>query len=57
MLAKTSAGIDKACLTVSEIPECHIYGTGTLWTSTVLSILNGSYATTYCGSPSGAFID
>lgn len=57
VVTKTNAGIDKVCSAVSEVPECQAITTGAAWTTTVTTVLNASYLTTYCGSASAAFID
>ena len=48
--------IDKVCL---DDPECYIqnFDTGAEWIAIAEAAVDGNIVQTYCGSPSGAFLD
>jgi hypothetical protein len=54
--AKAIDGIDKFCL---DDPECYVpnFDTGAEWVSIAESAVDANIVQTYCGSPSGAFLD
>jgi hypothetical protein len=55
---KAEASIDKVCVTVPGNPPCYVaFTNGEQWTDTVSAVLVGGSPATYCGSPSGAFLN
>jgi hypothetical protein len=56
---KAIASIDKVCADVGANPSCYGAATdsGQDWTDLVKSVLAGNAPDTYCGSPSGAFLN
>jgi hypothetical protein len=57
--AKAVASIDKVCVTVPGNPPCYsaALDSGQEWTNAVEAVLVGASPNTYCGSPSGAFLN
>jgi hypothetical protein len=56
---KAVGSIDKVCVPVPGNPPCYAanLNSGQEWTDFVEAILAGASPNTYCGSPSGAFLD
>jgi hypothetical protein len=54
--AKAAAGIDKKC---ADDPDCYSVAlqSGSGWANLIGIAIDGAQADTYCGSPSGAFLD
>jgi hypothetical protein len=57
VVGKTGAGIDKKCTAIGAMPECSSQPDGAGWAMFVQGLLSAQYGNTYCGSPSGAFLD
>ena len=58
-VTKTSESIDKVCLETPGNPPCYSAGldSGAEWTGLVRGILASASPATFCGSPSGAFLN
>jgi hypothetical protein len=56
---KAIASIDKVCVTVPGNPPCYAptLNSGQEWTDLVEGIVVGASPNTFCGSPSGAFLN
>jgi hypothetical protein len=61
---KAVAGIDAKCSVAGVVPNCDEtitgpkdYADGATWVSLVDAVIEGNQSATYCGSPSGAFIN
>jgi hypothetical protein len=56
---KAVASIDKVCVTVPGNPPCYgpTLDSGQEWSNLVETVLAGASPGTYCGSPSGAFVN
>jgi hypothetical protein len=54
---KAAAGIDKVC--ALDEPECYVpnFDSGAEWVSLAESAVDANVPQTYCGSPSGAFVE
>jgi hypothetical protein len=64
--SKAIAGVDKKCTALGAValPDCDEtngtpdeYPDGAFWVNTVSTVIEGNVPDTYCGSPSGAFLN
>jgi hypothetical protein len=57
--SKAAASIDKACTTAAANPECYVpnFDTGAEWVAIAEAAVDANIVQTYCGSPSGAFVE
>lgn len=53
---KAEANIDKKCGDVGAAPSCWLFSTGAGWVGLTESAVDDQLPSTYCGSPSGAFL-
>jgi len=62
--SKTVLAVDKKCAAIGVVPNCDEtitgpkdYADGSTWVTLVDAVIEGNQSATYCGSPSGAFIN